>query len=64
MWNEIVARALVAERVGAANKAAHLRRMIAQTQATPDRSHQRRWGIRLPVHSAGDRMTSPGTTAA
>ncbi|HSS09122.1 MAG TPA: hypothetical protein VLL25_04505 [Acidimicrobiales bacterium] len=34
MWNEIVARAIVAERVAAANKAATVRRMVS-AEPTP-----------------------------
>jgi hypothetical protein len=64
MWNEIVARAVVAERVAAAGRAAHVKRLIAPTHPKPARSRGRRWGAHLPIRSAGGRLTSPGTTAA
>jgi hypothetical protein len=64
MWNEIVARAVVAERVAAASKAAHVQRMVGPAHAIPDRSRRSRWGIRLPIYSAGRSATSPGTAAA
>jgi hypothetical protein len=64
MWNEIVARAVVAERVAVATRAARGQRLVAPAQARPAPSRRRRWGVHLPIYSAGRRATSPGTTPA
>ena len=64
MWNETVARAVVAERLAAAGKAAQLRPLVARPQHRPARSRWRRWGIHLPIYSAAPRVTSAGSTPA
>ena len=64
MWNETVARAVVAERLAAADKAAQRRPLVARAKDRPARSRRRRWGLHLPIYSAAPRVTSTGSTPA
>jgi hypothetical protein len=64
MWNETVARAVVAERLAAAAKAAQLKPLVARSEDRPARSRWRRWRFPPPIHSAAPRVTSAGSTPA
>ena len=64
MWNETVARAVVAERLAAADKAARLRPLVARSEGRRHPRRRRRWGLHLPIYSAAPRVTSAGSTPA
>ena len=64
MWNETVARAVVAERLAAAGKAAQLRPLVAPSKGRRHSRRRRRWGIHLPIYSAARRVTSARSTPA
>lgn len=62
MWNETVARAVVAERLAAASKAADLKRLAARSEDRPARSRRSRWGVHRPIYSATPRVSPAGST--
>ena len=52
MWNETVARAIVAERVAAADRAARVRRLDPPAPVKPHRPRRTRWGVLLRIRAS------------